>query len=167
MNKFFQIENWYTNPIIKQNTVPTKFIHITKEQANDIINYQYCISFPNISKNLVKLKQTLDQYISKSGSFIRLSTCSPQDAALRLPKTLQILNENLTRFENENLCLIYSLHQALKVENGEEAIILLLNSKRVLNAIEQALLAGENSILLAIRDWVKMLQLLKIRLTKS
>lgn len=156
MNNFFQIENWYTNPVLEKNTIPTKFIKITKEQANDIIEFQFSKHFPNNSKNLKQLKQTLDYHISKSGSFIRLSECSPLDAVLRLPKTLQILSENLTRFDNENLCLIYSLHQALKVENGEEAVILLLNSKRVLNAIEKALLAGQNNILLAIRDWVKM-----------
>lgn len=72
-----------------------------------------------------------------------------------------ILRENLkkpTFKKNENLCLVHSFHETLKVTSSKEALDLLLHSKRVYHDCFRRLLTTDTkfTMVVAIRKWVNM-----------
>lgn len=150
-NTSFNIDVWY--PLLEDLTFKSYFIRIEREEANSMYRYynKRYLSRGTFTlkdtENLINLEKKIDSFIkgnknlNEKGAFIRLSGRSPKDGdGYDLKK---LYNEYLNNLDNLSKKLnidkddgnlkvnAISMTHTLKVNNGKEAMSLLLTSERV------------------------------------
>jgi hypothetical protein len=178
------IEHWYS--LLEPFTFPSQFLTLYFDEAQALSmrqqdpNGSYKKYKPELHDSIISnLEQRIDNCLLSldcNSVFVRLSTRSPKDASLKnTEKVEQILRERIQQMsqefelnnysvvERENLetlCLVHSFHQALKVQSGQEALNLILQSKRSYHDIFVRLLQQQTekefNMIIAIRKWIEI-----------
>ena len=165
------IEKWYEE--LKDHTMETHFLPITKEIASAIINtYLDSKGESSQTNNDRKILNTLEKEINdilknlktaEKSAFIRLSTRSPKDSRKARAKSENFFEKESEKgFEDENarlIALVKASIQGLKIHTGKEAIELLTDSERVyddlLTALEHLVKhPKEFTQKIIIREWI-------------
>lgn len=180
--KKFDVESWYE--LIKDVTFPTVMFDLSLPEAKCIIQaYRANLAREMIpdetNKVLKELEKRIDQSIKQvimkrncSGVFIRIGSRSPKDAPIfdgynikacermktLLGKTMLKVDygkDPISITQQEYYAFCISIHNALKITSGNDAMDLILNSERVFTDL---LLATEfpdlYSAKIIIREWV-------------
>eukprot|EP01129_Flabellula_baltica_P008845 TRINITY_DN3541_c0_g1_i1.p1 TRINITY_DN3541_c0_g1~~TRINITY_DN3541_c0_g1_i1.p1 ORF type:complete len:328 (+),score=59.17 TRINITY_DN3541_c0_g1_i1:12-995(+) len=171
------LERYY--PYIQQETFNTIFFDLTKDQGQAIVDAYSILKHTkhdsidqvlpdDILCHLKIVSDKIDAHLDVIGrpAFIRLSTRSPKDYALKTEKTFGILEAELEGISSEDevsqvIALIRVMSFALQLDSGEETINSFVHSERVYQDIFVRLLNSHTdddfNMKVIIREWVHIL----------
>lgn len=140
----FSIEAWY--PCLKEQTFFTEFVPIPRETARALLNRGGGVNLSDIQQDqddvlVADLIQRIDQALANfsNPSFLRLSTRSPKDSTWLFPFAARQMAGDVIHWpDTENVqqqlvSFVSSMLHLCCVDNGKEAVDLVLGSQRVFN----------------------------------
>jgi hypothetical protein len=130
------LENWYD--ALREWTFETKFIALSSEELENICS----VHDGKLDVSVLDgLKKTVAPFIGASeGAFVRLSTRSSKDWALRQERTSRIFQEEKQKLKAERewesedvvdvIAIVRSMSFALRVSSADEVMDMLTHSER-------------------------------------
>jgi hypothetical protein len=138
----FAVEAWY--PLVEEHTFKTVFVNVSEQEARALLAEQILLAerrqetVEELSDDLKSLEVRLRGAFHAVGgsAFVKLNDRSPKDGAFAGKRIVSCLHAAIARGEERNLVTVYrAMMRSLKCESAREAIILLLESFRILQDV--------------------------------
>jgi hypothetical protein len=149
----FSVCEWY--PIIAEHTFPTTFVAVSQEEAREMLRLQMQMLETGQTdvdmSSLGPLLARMEEAVAEVGSaVVKMSDRSPKDAAFARGRVEKVLREDFATAPRTLVTVYRAMMRSLRCDGrgeqqvaGREALLLLLDSFRVLEDVRQRLLYAD------------------------
>jgi hypothetical protein len=143
----FSVCDWY--PIIAEHTFPTTFVAVSQEEARDMLRLQMQMLETGQTdvdmSSLAPLLARMEEAVAAQGNcvVVKMSDRSPKDAAFARGRVERVLRDDFATAPRSLVTVYRAMMRSLRCESGRGALLMLLDSFRVLEDVRQRLLFSD------------------------